>query len=135
MNDTNKKAEALKIELGSDGSVRLEVSAMLMSSIRTAMTDFVKALAPVVIVPPLPAPIAVTVKPPPLNLPPTSKELRTPPQDYLSVHEIGQQYGVSDRTVWRWIAGYDLPHYRIRKMVRLKADEVREWVEKQQRRR
>jgi excisionase family DNA binding protein len=56
-------------------------------------------------------------------------------KNYLTIREVSEMLRLSQRCVWRLIAGRDLPHHRIGRTVRFREDEIETWLEKQSGRR
>ena len=50
------------------------------------------------------------------------------PEPYMTLKQIAEYLGISERTVSRWIAEVDFPHYRVRGRLRFRASEVDEWM-------
>lgn len=46
-----------------------------------------------------------------------------------TVKDVAEHFGVSERTVWRWLKETDIPHRRIGGVVRFRLDEVDQWSE------
>lgn len=44
-----------------------------------------------------------------------------------SIQDVADHFGVSERTVRRWLAGTDIPHRRIERTIRFNLDEVDRW--------
>ena len=50
-------------------------------------------------------------------------------QRYFSISEVCQRFGVSRRTVNRWIASGQLPTYKLGRLVRISPDDLRAFEE------
>lgn len=44
-----------------------------------------------------------------------------------TIPDVAEHFGVSEKTVRRWIKHTDIPHRRIRGTIRFNLDEVDEW--------
>lgn len=45
-----------------------------------------------------------------------------------SIQDVAEHFGVSERTVRRWIRNTDIPHRRIERTVRFNLEEVDAWA-------
>jgi excisionase family DNA binding protein len=45
-----------------------------------------------------------------------------------TVEDIALHFGVSERTVRRWLTETDIPHFRVGGIIRFRVDEVAEWM-------
>ena len=45
-----------------------------------------------------------------------------------TVEDVARHFGVSERTVWRWLTATDIPHRKVGATTRFNLDEVDEWA-------
>lgn len=52
-------------------------------------------------------------------------------EPFLSVREVCLLFGVSSKTIYRWIEGRNMPNYSIGGVLRFRASALSEWVDRQ----
>jgi len=48
--------------------------------------------------------------------------------EYLTMRELGERLKLRPQTIRRWVQTNEIPHYRIRKNVRFRPDEIEKWI-------
>lgn len=51
-------------------------------------------------------------------------------EPFLSVREVCLLFGVSSKTIYRWIEGRNMPNYTIGGVLRFRASSLEQWVDK-----
>jgi excisionase family DNA binding protein len=60
-----------------------------------------------------------------------SQQQPSPPKEWLTLGDVQRMFQISRPTLYRWRNGGGLPVRRIGNVVRVPADRLREWAEKQ----
>jgi excisionase family DNA binding protein len=124
--------DGITVERKTDGSVAIHISADILRP-KNIQADTISAAKERVQKQALQIPdLPQSAKPKRNNV---ALATMTKLERYLTVQDVSQILQLSQRTVWRLIAGEHFPHHRIGTRVRFLVDEIEDWLEKQNRRR